>query len=124
MNKTRLIRIGIYFASIAIGLLVAALFFANFRLTPWGFIVATLVFGVLQSLLSPLIEKLVYKYADFLVGGLGLITTFVSLFIGNVALKGIDISGMGTWIGATFVVWLVTAVSSAFLPKLFIKEAE
>ncbi len=124
MSKLRLIKIGIYFLSVALGLLVAQLIFSNFHATFLGFVVAVLVFGVLQTVLSPLVEKVVKKYADFLVGGLGLITTFLSLLIASSLVKGIAIGSVGTWIGATVVIWLVTAISGALLPRLLIKEAK
>jgi hypothetical protein len=36
--------------------------------------------------------------------------------------NGLTIRGIGAWIGATVVVWLVSALATVLLPKLFLKE--
>jgi hypothetical protein len=36
--------------------------------------------------------------------------------------NGLRISGLGAWIGATVVVWLVSALATMLLPMLLIKK--
>ena len=36
--------------------------------------------------------------------------------------NGLSIRGIGSWVGATIVVWLVTALATLLLPVLIIKQ--
>ncbi|MFT0763391.1 hypothetical protein VRY54_10095 [Actinomyces sp. F1_1611] len=109
----------VFLGSSALGLFIAQWLLDGFRFTLWGFILAIVVFAVAQAVLSPLIEKVVDRYASVLVGGVGLISVFVSLLVGTFVVSGMTIRGAGTWVLATLIVWLVTAVATAALPKLF-----
>jgi uncharacterized membrane protein YvlD (DUF360 family) len=83
-----------------------------------GFIVAVVVFSVAQALLAPLIAKIARRYASAFLGGVGLISTLAALIVATVLTHGITISGIGSWVAATLVVWLVTAVATLLLPIL------
>ena len=75
-----------------------------------------------SAALAPLFTKLADRYASALLGGIGLITTFAALFVATLFSNGLAIRGVGSWIAATVVVWLVTAVATVLLPKLVREE--
>ncbi len=104
-----------YFASAALGLLAAAWLVEGFGLSVQGFFLATIVFAVAQSVLAPLAAKLAEKYAEWLKGGIGLISTFLALLVANLVSGGISISGMTAWVLGTLVVWLVAALAGWLL---------
>jgi len=100
----------------AIGLLVAAWVVPHVSVSPSGFIVAVVLFSVAQAILSLLIVRLPHGYASLLLGGTGLVLTFVALSLAAVLTHGLTIRGVASWIAATIVVWLVTTVGAISLP--------
>lgn len=122
--KTWLLRVVIYLASAAAGLVLADLFVGGFRISwldVWGFLVAIVVFAVVQSLATPLVTRLARKRAPLLLGGIGIIATFVSLLV--VVLlpsAGVRITTVGAWFLAPLVVWIVSAVVTGVLTALLI----
>ena len=117
-----LIRTAIFLVSAALGLWVASLLLLNFELTWQGFVLTVLIFAIAQSVLAPLITKLTAKNAPAFLGGVGLISTFVALLISSLIADGLVISGLLTWVLATLIVWLVTALATFTLPFLFLRE--
>ena len=118
-----LIRTVIFLGSAALGLGVASLVLDGFTLTWQGFLVTVLVFATAQTILSPFIAKLTARNAPAFLGGVGLVSTFVALLVASVVANGLVITGWQTWILATLVVWLVTAVATVTLPLLFLRKA-
>ncbi len=116
-----LIRTLIYLISAAIGLLVADLILNDLAIHWGGFIVAVLVFSAAQLILGPFILKVVKNNAEAFLGGVGLVSTFVALLLATLVSNGIDITGVATWIAATVIVWLVTALATMFVPFLLVK---
>ncbi|OCB08275.1 hypothetical protein A5717_28215 [Mycolicibacterium porcinum] len=117
-----LLRIAIFLGSAALGLLVAAWLVPGVSVSAWGFIAAVVIFAVAQAILSPFFLKMASRYASAFLGGIGLISTLVALILASVLTRGLNISGIGSWIAATVVVWLVTAVATVVLPALFLKQ--
>jgi hypothetical protein len=117
-----LIRAAIFLGSAALGLWVASLVLDGFTLTWQGFLVTVIVFAAAQSILSPFITKLTMRNAPAFLGGVGLVSTFVALLVASVVANGLVISGWQTWILATLVVWLVTALATVTLPLLFVRK--
>lgn len=121
-----LIRAGIFVVSAAIGLIVADLALPGFTLhwdDWWGFVLAVVIFAVLQSILAPWIMKISARHAPAFVGGVGLVSTFVALLIAVLLpAAGIGIDGPVAWIIGTLIVWLVTALATWLLPALFLKK--
>ena len=116
-----LIRVGIFVGSAALGLLVSWWLLSGFDINWAGFIVAVLVFAIAQSLLSPLISKLATRHAPAILGGVGLVSTFLALLLATVIADGLRIDGLLTWVLATLIVWLVTALGTWLLPLVFLK---
>jgi hypothetical protein len=123
---TFFIRALIFVASAALGLIVANLILPGFYLhwdDWWGIVLAVVIFAVLQSILAPWLLKVTRRHANALIGGIGLISTFVALLIAVlIPAAGIGIDGPLAWILGTLVVWLVTALATWLLPPLFIKK--
>lgn len=117
-----LLRIAVFLGSSAIGLLVASLIVSGVTLRPLGFIAAVVIFTVAQAILSPFFLKMANRYASAFLGGIGLVSTFAALFLASLFSSGISISGIGSWIAATVVVWLVTALATMVLPALVLKN--
>lgn len=123
---TLLIRAGIFVLSAALGLIAADLILPGFTLhwgDWWGFVLAVVIFAVLQSVLAPWILSLTRRHAPALIGGIGLLSTFVALLVAVLLpAAGIGIDGPAAWIIGTLIVWLVTALATWLLPGLFLKK--
>lgn len=117
-----LLRAAVFFGSSAIGLLVAWWLVPGVSITVSGFFVALAVFTVAQAILSPFIAKLAHRYASAFLGGIGLVSTWIALFLASHFTHGLSIRGLGSWIATTVVVWLVTAIATLVLPMLFLRE--
>jgi len=121
-----LIRALIFLASAAIGLIVADLILEGFVIewrNWWGFVLAIVIFAVLQSILAPWLARVAKRNAPAFLGGIGIISTFVALVV--VVLipgAGLRIEDLVSWILAPVVVWLVTALATLLLPMIFIKK--
>jgi uncharacterized membrane protein YvlD (DUF360 family) len=118
-----LIRAGIFLASAALGLWVASLVVDGFEISTSGFIVAVLVFAVLQSILSPWILVMTRRYAGALTGGVGLISTFIALWVATLVTDGLTITGATAWLLGGVVVWLATMLGTLLLPLVLVKKA-
>jgi uncharacterized membrane protein YvlD (DUF360 family) len=118
-----LIRAAIFLASAALGLWVASLLVEGFTLTASGFLVAVLVFALLQSILSPWILTMTRRYASALTGGVGLISTFIGLWVATLVGDGLTIDGGQAWLLGGVVVWIVTMLGTLLLPLVLVKKA-
>jgi hypothetical protein len=75
-----------------------------------------------QSVLAPFIAKMANRYAPAFLGGIGLLSTFVALLLATLIGHGLSISGVATWVLASLIVWLVTALATFVLPALVLKQ--
>lgn len=116
-----LLRTAVFLASAAIGLLVAAWLIPGVSVSVYGFITAVVIFAVAQAILSPFFLKMASRYASAFLGGIGLVSTLAALILASVLTNGLVIRGIGAWIAATVVVWLVTALATLVLPVLVLK---
>ena len=87
-----------------------------------GFIVAVVLFALAQAILSPFILKMASRYAAAFLGGIGLVSTLVSLILASIFTDGLRIESLGSWVWATVVVWLVTAVATMLLPLIVLRN--
>ena len=117
-----LLRTAVFLGSAAIGLLVAAWLVPGVSVRPAGFIVAVVIFAAAQAILSPFFLKMASRYASAFIGGIGLVSTLAALFLASVLTHGLSIRGIGSWVAATVVVWLVTALATLLLPMLVLKQ--
>ncbi|MGH1563505.1 phage holin family protein [Mumia sp. DW29H23] len=117
-----LINAAIALGSSAVGILVATWLLDDMNVEASGFVTAVVVFTLAQVILSPFIMKVAARNAPAFLGGIGLVSTLVALIIANVFTDGLSISGVATWVLASLIVWLVTAVAAFFLPMIFLKR--
>lgn len=108
----------------AVGLIVASLVFDDFEINVTGFIVSLILFTVAVALLTPFLASAMQRgrSSSAAVGGVSLISTFVALIATDLLTDGLEISGIGTWIGATVVVWAASLLAVFILPFLGLKK--
>ncbi|WP_353814519.1 phage holin family protein [Agromyces sp. SYSU T00266] len=116
-----LINIAISLVTAAVGLLVTSWILPDFHLDAAGFIVAVLVFTVAQAILAPFIFNMARQYASAILGGIGLVSTFVALLIASLFPDGIRVDGIVTWILATLIMWIITALGTWLLGLWWLK---
>jgi len=108
----------------AVGLIVASLVFSGFDIDVTGFIVSLILFTVAVALLTPFLANAMQRGRSnsAAVGGVALISTFLALLVTDLLTDGLSISGVGTWIGATVVVWLASLLAVFILPFFGLKK--
>lgn len=116
-----LIRLAIYLVSSTVGLLVADAILDDMTVEASGLVTVVVIFTVAQAILGPFIAMTVARNANAFLGGVGLVTTFVALLIASTIGDALSISGVATWIAATVLVWLVTALATLLIPLLLVK---
>ena len=107
----------------AIGLLVAAYLLDDFEINTSSFVLTVLIFTAATVILGPLITKIALTNAQFLMGGIALVTTFVGLVIADVLTDGLEIDGVSTWFIATLVIWIASLIAQIVLPLILTKLA-
>ncbi len=119
-----LVRTAIVIVGNAVGLIVASLVFSGFSIDVTGFIVSLIVFTVAVALLTPFLMNAMQRGRSnsAAIGGVALISTFIALLVTDLFTDGLNISGGGTWIGATVVVWLTSLLAVFILPFLGLKK--
>jgi uncharacterized membrane protein YvlD (DUF360 family) len=117
-----LIRIVIAFVSDAVGLIVAAALLDGMTLNVTGFVVSVLIFTIVFALLQPFLISVLRRSPAPVLGGVALIATLVSLIVTTLFTDGLSISGVGTWIAATVIVWLGSLLAAFILPFLGLKK--
>jgi len=109
-------------AANAIGLLIAAAVLPGFSVSVLSFVIVVAIFTVAKFAVLPLIEKLSAQYAPAMNGAVSLITTFLGLLITRYVSSGLVISGIGTWILATLIVWGCGLLAATILPMFIFKS--
>jgi hypothetical protein len=117
-----LLRAVVFLGSSAVGLLVAAWLVPGVSVSVSGFITAVVLFAIAQAILSPFILKMASRHASAFLGGIGLVSTLVALILASVLTRGLTIRGLGSWVSATVLVWLVTALATLLLPMLVVRK--
>lgn len=98
---------------IAVGLLLcAAIFGDDFDMTTEGLIFATIVFWIAHLILNFIALRILIREPSVAMAGLlALVSTIVALLIVNWIVDGISISGTMTYVLATLIIWITTAVA-------------
>lgn len=117
-----LVNVVVQLALAAIALLIAAWSIDSVTLRLGGFLVAVAVFALAQAILAPFVFNLARKYASAMLGGIGLISTFLSLWVATLFSGGLSIRGVAGWIAAPILVWVITALGTWLLGALFIDK--
>jgi hypothetical protein len=109
-------RLGIRFVAsligIAVGLLVSSAVLSKFSIDATGVVEATLLFWIVHLGVQVLaLRVLVRQPSVALAGLLALGATIVSLIVVNAIVSGLYIHGIQTYVLATLIIWLTTAIS-------------
>lgn len=110
-----------HLVSSALALLIANWILPQVTMHVGGFIVAVLVFALAQSILGPFVFNMARQYAPAILGGIGLVSTLLALWIATLFPGGLEITGLG-WVLAPLVVWIVTALAGWILMGLVFKR--
>ena len=119
-----LVRLLVSLAGNAVGLIVASAVLSGFHLDVTAVVEAVIVFTLVLALMTPVLANLLRRSRSSAsaLGGVSLIATFVALLVTDVISKGLSISGIGTWIAATVIVWLGSLIAVFVLPYLGLKK--
>lgn len=93
-----------------VAFLVANWVVAGFHMSLSGFVIAVVVFVIAQAILAPFVFNMARKYASPVLGGIGIVSTLLALWVATLFSDGIRIDGAGSWVLSALVVWLVTAL--------------
>ena len=110
MKKT-LVSAAAYLIANGAGLLLAALLIDGVTVGFTAFIVAVLIFCVVQAIALPLVSKISKKYAPQLLGGISLVAIFCGLLITGLIVSGLTIGGLANLLSATLLVWLGSLIA-------------
>jgi uncharacterized membrane protein YvlD (DUF360 family) len=116
-----LVRAGIALGANAIGLLVAAVLVDGMDIDVTTFVVAVVIFTVVFAILQPFLAVQLRRLGSAALGGVSLIATLVSLIVTDLVSDGFTIDGVGSWISATVIVWVVSLLAVILLPYLGLK---
>ena len=105
------IRLGTSLVGIAAGLVLSWAVLSNFHVTPTALVEATLVFWVVHIVVSFLaLRVLIRQPSVALAGLLAIASTIVSLIIVSLIVSGLSIQGPATYVYATILIWVTTAL--------------
>ena len=105
----------------AVGILIAAATVQGVSLQWSGFLVAVLVFAVLQAVLAPFVFNMARKYASAVLGGVGIVSTLLALWLATLITSGgLTINGLWAWVLTALIVWVVSALGGWFLGWLIL----
>ncbi len=105
----------------AVGIIVAAAVLEDMTVNSSAFIVAVLIFTLVNALATPFLANVARKGATALLGAVALISTLVSLIVTHAINDGFSIHGLSTWVIAAVIVWLAGLVAAIIIPVLLVK---
>jgi MFS family permease len=118
-----LIRLVVFFAAAAIGLLVASAVLDGFSMSALGFIEVAAIYAIVLGLLTPLMQQQAERSRSAMFsGGVGILAVLASLVITDLISDDLTISGVGTWIGAIIIIWIATFLAGLILSWLLVKR--
>jgi uncharacterized membrane protein YvlD (DUF360 family) len=123
-----LVNLAVYMGSAAIALVIADVVLGdNFQVSyPLGLVIATVIFGVIQAILSPFFESVTERNAQMLTGAAGLFSAFVALIATETITDSLNVQGATTWFLAALIIWLGSMFAGFLLKvtvaKRFIQE--
>ncbi len=101
--------------SAALGLLLAKLLLVDFHLQVSGFLIAVIVLTVAQAVLAPFVFNMARRYTPALLGGIGIVSTLLALFIASLFPGGVSVTSFVTWVLAALMIWIVMALGGWLL---------
>jgi uncharacterized membrane protein YvlD (DUF360 family) len=104
------LRILLSLAASAIGLLVCAVLLDDFEISVEAFPFAVLLFGIANTIVEPIVAFALVRWMHAAVGLLALIANAFTLWLTDILSTGINVRGVGTFVLATIVIWIVNVV--------------
>ncbi|XKH52907.1 phage holin family protein [Citricoccus nitrophenolicus] len=117
-----LLQAAINVVTAAVGLLVAGALIEGVTLNAAGFVTGVVVFVVAQAILGPFVFNLARQYASAILGGIGIVSTFLALWIASLVPGGLSITGLSAWVLAPLLVWVITALGMWLLGFLVLNR--
>jgi putative membrane protein len=117
-----LINVGIALLANAVGLGVAAYVLDDMTVTTSAFLVAVVLFTVVYALAQPMLTQMAISSIPALRGGVALVATLIALIVTTLLTDDLSISGAGTWVAATGIVWLASLAGALLLPLVFLRN--
>jgi uncharacterized membrane protein YvlD (DUF360 family) len=117
-----LVRLAISLVANAVGLIVAASVLDGMEIDVTSFIVAVAIFTVCIALLQPFLMSMLRQRGPSVIGGVALFATLASLIITDLVSDGFSIDGIGNWLAAAVIVWVVSLLAGFVLPYLGLKK--
>ena len=106
----------------ALGLLVAAAVLPKVSINVISFVIAVVIFTVIEVVAEPFFRQIAERSVPALMGGVALISTLGGLILTTLLNDGLKISGLGTWVIATLVVWVVGLLGGLLLPMVVFRR--
>ena len=119
----RLVALGVIaLVANAVAILVTAWALDDVGLDAVGFVLEVAIFTGVMLLIEPFLKKLALTHARVLLGSTALIATLIALVVTVALTDGLTISGAGTWVLATVLVWAIALVARLLLPLVIFKR--
>ena len=106
----------------AVGLILAAWILDDVTLNTSGFLIALLVFTIIEIVIQPLIIQTSMRHARALAGSSALLASFVALVITVWITDGLQIHGTTAWLLATVIIWAAALLAGILLPAVVFKR--
>ena len=117
-----LVNFAVYMAAAAIGLLVADIVLDDLSINyPVGFLIAAVLFGLIQAIIEPLMASITQKNAQMLTGGVGLFSALIALFVTATISDNISVDGVTGWFLSALIIWLAS-MFAGFILKVTIAK--
>jgi hypothetical protein len=116
------IRILASLAGIFIGIVVSVAVLSGFSATSKAIVVSTLLFWVVHIVVNFIALRILIRQPSVATAGLlALASTVIALIVVNIFVSGLSIHGASTYVIATLIIWIATALSD-FLGRRKIRE--
>ena len=97
---------------IFVGIVISVAVLSGFSASSKAILVSTLLFWVVYLLVSFVTLRILIRQPSVAMAGLlALVSTVVALIVVNLFVSGLKISGASTYVLATLIIWIATALS-------------
>jgi putative membrane protein len=87
-----------------------------------AFVIEVAIFTGVMVLAEPLLRKLAFTHARALLGSTAMLATLIALIATDLLSDGLTISGAGTWLLATILIWGFAVIARLLVPLVLFKE--
>jgi putative membrane protein len=113
--------LAVSWAANAVVLAIVAWIFTDVRVSTFGqLLVAAAVFGILNTILKPIMRLITLPFAVVTLGLAWFFVSMLMLWLTDLIVSGFDVKGFWTYVWATVVIWLLNVVIDLF--EFFTRE--